>query len=98
MNKIVEVIIDPLILLIFATGMVVFMWGLMQFMWGLEEGSEREKGKQHMLWGLVGMFIMVAVQGIIALTVDSFDIGVDQTPFGNGVENARGAVDPFKPR
>lgn len=97
-TKIVELIIDPLILLIFAAGMVMFFWGLFQFMWGLEESGARETGKQHMLWGLIGMFIMVAVQGIIALTIDTFDIGVDQTPFGNGVNSARNAADPFRPK
>lgn len=96
--KIVDIIINPLILLIFATGMVVFMWGLVQFMWGLEESGARETGKRHMLWGVVGMFIMVGVGGILELTLDTFDITVDQTPLGNGIQNARNAVDPFRPR
>ncbi len=74
MDKIVAIIIDPLILLIFSVGFVVFLWGLVEFMRNVESESSRETGKQHMLWGLVGMFIMIAVQGIIAIALDTFDI------------------------
>ncbi|MCG3769476.1 MAG: hypothetical protein JW384_00598 [Nitrosomonadaceae bacterium] len=74
MDKIVAIIIDPLILLIFSVGFVVFLWGLVEFMRNVESESSRETGKRHMLWGLVGMFIMIAVQGIIAIALDTFDI------------------------
>lgn len=94
MDKIVDLIIDPLILFVFAAGMVLFMWGLVQFMRNIE--GSKEEGKQHMLWGIIGMFIMVSVKGILQLSLDTFDIGVDNTPFGSGVQNARDAVDPFQ--
>jgi uncharacterized membrane protein len=63
-------IIDPAIILIFTAGFLVFIWGLTQFMWNLKDGSGHEEGVQHMLWGIVGMFIMVSVLGIIAIITD----------------------------
>ncbi len=94
-DKIVEIIINPLLVLIFAAGLVVFMWGLLQFMKNVDNEGERSTGKSHMLWGLVGMFIMVAVQGIIGLVVDTLDIRQSQTPFGGGVQRTMDAVNPF---
>jgi DNA topoisomerase-1 len=41
------------------------------------------------------MFIMVAVQGIIGLVVDTLDIRTSQTPFGGGVQRTMDAVNPF---
>lgn len=63
-------IIDPAIVLIFTAGLLVFIFGLTQFMWHLKDGSGHDEGVQHMLWGVIGMFIMVSVAGIIALIND----------------------------
>jgi hypothetical protein len=72
-GRINAVIIDPLLALLFAAGLVVFLWGLVQFLMGLSAGSEKtEEGKQHMLWGIVGMFIMVAAAAIIRIITNTF--------------------------
>jgi hypothetical protein len=73
-SKLVAYIIDPAILIIFAAGFFMFVWGLVQFLWKLDEGGDNSAGKQHMIWGLVGMLIMVSVYGIITLINDTFDL------------------------
>ncbi len=71
-------VVDPAMLLIFTVGLVVFLYGLVQFLWKLREGGGgHQEGVQHMVWGLVGMFIMVSVAGIINLVVNT--IGADPT-------------------
>lgn len=63
-----SVVINPLLLLLFAVGLVVFIWGVVEFMGGLSELNEKkEEGKKHMFYGLVGMFIMAAAYAIIRL-------------------------------
>ena len=74
-DKFVDLIIDPAILVIFAAGFFLFLWGLVQFLWNIEEGAESD-GKQHMLWGIVGMLIMVSVYGIITLIDSTFDLDI----------------------
>ena len=76
-DKFVDYIIDPAILVIFAAGFFLFTWGLVQFIYKLDEGAQ-SSGKQHMLWGIVGMLIMVSVYGIISIIDDTFDLD-----FGN---------------
>ena len=74
-GRFVTYIIDPAILVVFSFGFLIFMWGLVQFLVNVENSSKREEGKQHMLWGIVGMLIMVSVYGIIALLDNTFQLG-----------------------
>lgn len=77
LDRFVTYIIDPAILIIFGFGFFLFMWGLVQFLWGLGDdarGNSYTEGKQHMLWGIIGMLIMVSVYGIISLIDDTLDL------------------------
>lgn len=73
-----RVLIDPLIALLFGAGLLVFMFGVAEFLFNfnvLGKQDSKEVGKQHMLWGIVGMFIMVSALAIlqfIANTVNQF--------------------------
>ena len=68
----VEVIINPLLALIFAAGLLVFVYGIVEFLWGLSnETDAKNTGKKHMFWGVVGMFVMVAAYAIIAIIKNS---------------------------
>lgn len=71
-------IIDPLLLMIFAAGLLVFVWGLFQFMVAQSTTDKHgiEDGKRHMIGGIVGMFIMVSVYGIIALIDSTFNLQI----------------------
>jgi hypothetical protein len=80
-----NLIINPLILLIFAAGFFLFTWGLVQFILNLDNESGRQDGVRHMLWGIAGMFIMVAVYGIIGLLNNTFDLGLKDRA-GGGFE------------
>lgn len=65
-GKLTTAFINPALALIFAIGLLVFVYGLVEFIWGLsQETGKREEGKQHMLWGLVGMFVIVSAIAII---------------------------------
>ena len=67
----------PAMTVIFAAGFLLFIWGLVKFLWNVEEGSgsSSSEGKQHMIWGIVGMLIMVSFWSIIALLDNTFGLG-----------------------
>lgn len=75
-GKVVTLIINPAILVVFSLGFFLFVWGLVQFLRSLNTGGNTDEGKQHMLWGVVGMLIMVSVYGIIALISNTLGLGV----------------------
>lgn len=65
--KIVDNIVMPLLGLLFFLTLLIFIWGLFGFFTGSEDATKRKEGQQHILWGVVGMFIMVCVYGILRL-------------------------------
>jgi hypothetical protein len=69
-----RVILNPIIGLAFAVAFVVFVWGVFQFILSQTSDDKREEGKRKILWGLVGMFIMFSVYGIISLILNTFGI------------------------
>lgn len=70
-----QYVLVPIEKVIFAAGMFLFVYGLVEFLWNIDSSSAQEEGKQHMLWGIVGVFIMVSVVGIIGLIQNTFGIG-----------------------
>lgn len=53
--------------LIYAIAFLIFMIGMLRYFF-LEQGEEgREKGKQLMMWGIIGFVVMFSVWGIVRL-------------------------------
>lgn len=74
LNKIISVILQPIVILMFVVALVVFFWGIVQFISTSNTDDGREKGKRNILWGVVGMFIMFSVYGIIHIILQTFGI------------------------
>lgn len=54
--------------LMFTLAIVGFLWGMVQFIWAARQGDGGKgvkEGKQFMLWGLIALFVMFSVWGII---------------------------------
>src|ERR1700734_3174564 len=77
-------VIDPALLILAAAGFFYFVWGLVQFLFAVNQGGKTDEGKQHMIWGIVGMVIMFSVVGIISLINNTFDFGVNVNSSGTG--------------
>ena len=78
LNRFVEAVtnavLSPVIKLLFVLAVMYFFWGVFSFIMNSSNETEREIGKQHMIWGIVGMFIMASVTGIIAIIGGTFGI------------------------
>jgi len=80
MEKVTEQLINPIIGLIFAAALAYFLYGLMMFILNAGDQGKRTEGKSHMFWGVVGMSVMVAVGGIIAMALNTFGVDTDELP------------------
>jgi len=81
MNSINRVLINPLIILLFALAAVYFIYGVVKYLLSPDDVKIRESSKTHMLWGIIGMFIMFSVFGIMTLilnTLDEKDINLNE--------------------
>lgn len=75
LEKIMSNAVTPFLYFMFALAIVIFLWGIMEFIYSSDDEKKKEDGKRHLVWGLVGMFIMFGVWGIIKIIqnfVDSF--------------------------
>lgn len=75
-NRFVDVIIDPLLALLFAVALVYFMWGLIVFLANPDDETKRSEGRRHMLWGIVGMFVMIAASAIIEIILRTLQVTI----------------------
>lgn len=60
-------IFNPIIGFMFALAVVMFIYGIVEYIYGADNEEKVEVGKKHMIWGIIGMFIMVGVFGILRL-------------------------------
>ena len=65
LTKVSEYIVVPIIQVVFGAAVLIFLWGVVQFVMNAGDPGEREKGRNHIIWGVVGMAIMLSVYGII---------------------------------
>ena len=74
LNGVNQFILNPLIVLLFFIALIVFLWGLFRFISNAASEEARETGKRNIMWGIIGMFIMIAVYGIIKIILGTFGI------------------------
>lgn len=90
LDRIVTFIIDPAVKVVFTLGLFFFLWGLVEFLIKLRDGQPSAEGKRHMVYGMIGMLIMVSVYGIISLVMNTFGIDPDTAVDVSRIQN----VDP----
>jgi len=63
--------------------LIAFFWGLAKFIFSAGDEEKRESGKHIMIWGIVALFVMVSIWGIVRFIGDALDIeegGEIETP------------------
>ncbi len=67
------IITDILIPVIFALAFLVFLWGVFRFISETEQ-KNKEEHKKFIYYGLIGLFVMFGVWGIIEIVATTFGI------------------------
>jgi hypothetical protein len=67
LSKINTAIVNPIIGLMIAFGVIVFLYGVVEFIAGSASDEKRSTGRSHMLWGIIGLFIAISVLGLMTL-------------------------------
>lgn len=66
---------------IFAIAFIVFIWGVYTyFIAGGANEEKRSEGKQLVLWGLVGFFVMISIWGLVNILVGTLGPNGGTTP------------------
>ena len=67
MNVIKTELLDPFITFLFVLGTAIFLWGVVEMLANPDNEEARATGRKHMIWGIVGLFIMLSVRAIITV-------------------------------
>ncbi len=68
------IITRSVIPLIIALAVVMFIWGVVQYVINSDEEAKKAKGKQFMIWGIIGLTVMIAVWGLVKILGSTFGI------------------------
>jgi hypothetical protein len=79
-DGIINLINNILVPIIIAIAFIVFLWGVFKYyVLNGANDSERAKGHQFILWGLIGLTIIFVVWGLVNLVASIFSL----TPGGS---------------
>ena len=69
-----RLVINPLILFLFGLAVVYFLYGLVEFIANQDNEEKKTAGKSHMIYGVIGMAIMMGAFAIMGLILKTFNI------------------------
>lgn len=69
-------VIMPLITLLILAATSVFIWGIIKYIF-LSAGDTKKaaEARQFMLWGVIGLFTIVAMWGLVLVLQKTFNLG-----------------------
>ena len=83
----IGVIARTLVPILMVIAMLAFFWGLIRYIWGSQGEASKVDGKKIMIAGLVSLFIMACVWGIVILAANSLGVSTGASAITPGIPN-----------
>ena len=80
----IEDVISRIIPIIMAVATIVFLWGIVMYITAAGDEKKAVTAKSYITSGLIGLFFMVAIWGIVRALVATFGVGGEGIPIGPG--------------
>lgn len=74
--KLQNAILFPLMMLMMAVAFFMFLWGAYEYVLGAADETSRTTGRSHMLWGIIGLLVMVSAYAILSLATSTFGVSM----------------------
>ena len=82
-------ILNSIVPLLVALGLVYFIWGIVQFV--IAGGEEaKTKGREKMIYGIIGFTVIVSLWGLVNIVVNTFGLS-GAAPAGININGTAGA-------
>lgn len=76
LDRLNQVILFPLITLLMTVALVVFLYGCFLFIMNSDNETARSQGKQHIMYGVIGMLVMISAYSILSIAANTFGVDV----------------------
>ncbi|HUD04126.1 MAG TPA: hypothetical protein VMR73_01400 [Candidatus Paceibacterota bacterium] len=73
-NSIITLIINPAIDVLFGLAILYFVWGVWIYLRQSDSPEGLQTGGRHIMYSLIGIFIMISVGGIMWFIQNSFNL------------------------
>lgn len=67
LSKVITEVFAPLYSLVVGISFLYFLYGVVQFIMSMNDPEKKNLGKQHLLYGTIGLFIILSVGGILKI-------------------------------
>lgn len=78
----VQTLLNSIIPVLMILATIVFLWGVIKYITAGGDEEALKTGRAYMIFGLIGLFVMVAVWGIVVLLINTFGVGGVGIPTG----------------
>jgi hypothetical protein len=72
LQKVVTEIFNPIYKAAVAAAFIYFLYGVVKYLHDMRNPQDKNTGKQHLLWGTIGLFIIFSVGGILGIFSSMF--------------------------
>ena len=69
-------VLQILLFVFFGIAILVFSWGIVKYISAAGDPAKLKEARSFILWGIIFIFILVAIFGIVAFIKSAFDLGV----------------------
>lgn len=83
--EIVVNFINSLVPLLGTIAVVIFLYGVVRYIYQGGETKSKNEAKEYMGWGLLGLFVIFSIWGIINIFLIAFQVPAGQAPSGAGL-------------
>lgn len=73
-------VLKPLVGVLLTTALLVFFWGMIKYIKSIGSEKDKKDGKDMMVWGVIAMFVMVSVWGLVDFIVGTFGLDNSRVP------------------
>jgi len=77
-NRMVN-LISLMVPVLISLAVLIFLYGVMTYIWNGGNQAKREEGRNFIIWGIIGLFVMVSVWGLVNLLSDTFNLDTNVT-------------------
>ncbi len=67
-------LLDRAVPILIALAVVIFLFGVLKFIFNAGNEEERTKGRNFMIWAIIGIVVMVSVWGLVYFVQNTFGL------------------------
>ena len=80
----VDAFVKTLLPFVISLAVLVILWGVFNYIAGAGDEEKRAQAKQYIIWGIIGLFVMVSVWGLVNVLKNTFNLNNDGPTLQSG--------------